>query len=404
MTEKKVADNLVKMYRKICYAIFYGDDDTFNLAIETVITNMQIGTLIKFFINKCVKMLAFDYTVSTLERVLHFLNAISLNSCARDSDINNDFLHLSRLLMCLVLGPRVPSITNVLDRILNESNDIFVGIVENVEDIDIKPVYNIAENSGTINAFNTVNENNSNIFSIGVNSTENNGQISVSNDMPILKQEPNQYDGVDINKIKNELFNLMESEGIQIKKEIIENDAVDINKSEVIDAFEGIQFYNPKNEFEVNTNCDQNIDQYVKNEIDENIEDDSTMSEDISELDNQKENFEHSELTTNMCSDDMLDFVCRTIGVLSNIWGVMEDECIYLFNKKLGSYFEVNLLLEQKDFEWLIRLVRIAWTLGDYAVREFTQYFSKLNAYEFPDKALCHFNVCNIIQFNLFIN
>lgn len=49
------------------------------------------------------------------------------------------------------------------------------------------------------------------------------------------------------------------------------------------------------------------------------------------------------------------------------------------------------------DYEWIVRAARVLWAIGDFAFRELTIYFEKIDTFQTPEWIQCHFNV-NILK------
>lgn len=58
------------------------------------------------------------------------------------------------------------------------------------------------------------------------------------------------------------------------------------------------------------------------------------------------------------------------------------------------------------DYQWLTRVVRVLSALGDFAFRELTVYFNRINTLKVPEYLQCHLNVsdCFIYLFQLELN
>lgn len=66
------------------------EDDDFELTMCTISTNYYTPSVVRSFLDRCVEVLAFDYTQDLLERTLKFLNAIIRNPFVRDTNVSEE--------------------------------------------------------------------------------------------------------------------------------------------------------------------------------------------------------------------------------------------------------------------------------------------------------------------------
>lgn len=87
-------------------AIISGDEETFGYALHVALLSPHVGCVLRSLLRFCLKILMFEYTDETLDRVLRLLAAVVRNGYARDCTTHEDQLyHLGQLLVCMVLGP-----------------------------------------------------------------------------------------------------------------------------------------------------------------------------------------------------------------------------------------------------------------------------------------------------------
>ncbi|XP_053675399.1 uncharacterized protein LOC128725663 [Anopheles nili] len=100
---------------------------------------------------------------------------------------------------------------------------------------------------------------------------------------------------------------------------------------------------------------------------------------------------ESENITTLICEDYLVDSVCRVIGLCASKWGFVEQECTFLLVERLQRYFQ-----ERKtgtmDFNWLSRIFRGLWAIGEFALRELLPYFYHIDSQTIPEYLVPHFN------------
>lgn len=137
-----------------------------------------------------------------------------------------------------------------------------------------------------------------------------------------------------------------------------------------------------------------------------------------------------------MCGDKFIDDLCSLVGNMASNWGYFESEIIFILTKRLEIYFNafetshnlgmcwvlvssseensfnrtraiilfknmISLSISHfTDYQWLMRVVRLLSALGDFAFRELTVYFHKINPIQVPESLQCHLNVSDLIFHN----
>uniref|UniRef100_A0A182S7U1 Uncharacterized protein n=1 Tax=Anopheles maculatus TaxID=74869 RepID=A0A182S7U1_9DIPT len=104
---------------------------------------------------------------------------------------------------------------------------------------------------------------------------------------------------------------------------------------------------------------------------------------------------ESENITTLICDDYLVDSVCRVIGLCASKWGFVEQECTFLLVERLQRYFQ-----ERKtatiDYNWLARIFRGLWAIGEFALRELLPYFYHIDSQSVPEYLVPHFSAAGI--------
>ncbi|XP_052892293.1 uncharacterized protein LOC128300314 [Anopheles moucheti] len=106
---------------------------------------------------------------------------------------------------------------------------------------------------------------------------------------------------------------------------------------------------------------------------------------------------ESENITTLICEDYLVDSVCRVIGLCASKWGFVEQECTFLLVERLQRYFQ-----ERKtatiDYNWLSRIFRGLWAIGEFALRELLPYFYHIDSQTIPEYLVPHFCTAGIFM------
>ncbi|XP_049283843.1 uncharacterized protein LOC125764057 [Anopheles funestus] len=106
---------------------------------------------------------------------------------------------------------------------------------------------------------------------------------------------------------------------------------------------------------------------------------------------------ESENITTLICEDYLVDSVCRVIGLCASKWGFVEQECTFLLVERLQRYFQ-----ERKtatiDYNWLSRIFRGLWAIGEFALRELLPYFYHIDSQTMPEYLIPHFSSAGIFM------
>uniref|UniRef100_A0A182QPP0 Uncharacterized protein n=1 Tax=Anopheles farauti TaxID=69004 RepID=A0A182QPP0_9DIPT len=104
---------------------------------------------------------------------------------------------------------------------------------------------------------------------------------------------------------------------------------------------------------------------------------------------------ESENITTLICEDYLVDGVCRVIGLCASKWGFVEQECTFLLVERLQRYFQERKTLTI-DFNWLSRIFRGLWAIGEFALRELLPYFYHIDSQTVPEYLVPHFSTAGI--------
>uniref|UniRef100_A0A182JYA0 Uncharacterized protein n=1 Tax=Anopheles christyi TaxID=43041 RepID=A0A182JYA0_9DIPT len=106
---------------------------------------------------------------------------------------------------------------------------------------------------------------------------------------------------------------------------------------------------------------------------------------------------ESENITTLICEDYLVDSVCRVIGLCASKWGFVEQECTFLLVERLQRYFQERKLITV-DYNWLSRIFRGLWAIGEFAMRELLPYFYYIDSQTIPEYLVPHFNTAGIFM------
>ncbi|XP_058058681.1 uncharacterized protein LOC131209598 [Anopheles bellator] len=436
MAEADIAEDLIGMYNNICDAIFIGDDDCFNAAIDILRCNQHTPSLMKLLLTKSIEMLGFEYTEDTLDRSLDYLEALTHNDHISHSDLTLELCMLDQLFVNLLLGP--PGYVHL--KLLTASGETPVANMNGTVSDDqqqqqqqqlevISPLFNqsMAMLENNLPAADDSNNSNSNATEELLRSIEN------------IKDGA---DGIDIN-IKDEyeaLFSMVQGLGKQ-------DDAAVVGETSVTTGIAG-EGFQVKTEFDPQAAYDdaaaasfivqQSLESQqqqpqpqelslpgailsndllstgplvrgevkVKHEqlptlVDADPEENvslqmSESSDGAEEVHNPNSTTLESEnITTLICADRLVDRVCRVIGLYAGKWGFVEQECTFLLVERLQRYFQ-----ERKttaiDWNWLSRILRGLWAVGEFAMRELLPYFYQIDSQAVPEWLVPYFSAAGI--------
>uniref|UniRef100_A0A1Y9IW53 Uncharacterized protein n=1 Tax=Anopheles minimus TaxID=112268 RepID=A0A1Y9IW53_9DIPT len=106
---------------------------------------------------------------------------------------------------------------------------------------------------------------------------------------------------------------------------------------------------------------------------------------------------ESENITTLICEDYLVDSVCRVIGLCASKWGFVEQECTFLLVERLQRYFQERKTVTI-DYNWLSRIFRGLWAIGEFALRELLPYFYHIDSQTLPEYLNPHFSAAGIFM------
>uniref|UniRef100_A0A2M4AH81 Uncharacterized protein n=1 Tax=Anopheles triannulatus TaxID=58253 RepID=A0A2M4AH81_9DIPT len=444
MAEAEIAEDLIGMHNNVCDAIFIGDEDCFNMAINILRSHQHIPALMKLLLTKAIEMLGFEYTEDTLRRTLEYLEALVENYHVAHSDLTLELSLLSQLFVNLLLGPVgyvhskvIPSAADLAGTQTTGGMETPVNQQHQQQVLDtISPLFNqsmaILENN--LPSADDSNNSNSNATEELLRSIEN------------IKHGA---DGIDIN-IKDEyeaLFSMVQGLGKQEEGPVESVTSV----ANVVDQFQGKAAFDsntyetagtanfivqqtqqqslPQSTSSTTTQDGQHgvpnslltndmlnsgalrIEDRTKQEIqplrptptlldadpEENVSQPMSESSDgVEEVINPNSTTLESEnITTLICDDYLVEGVCRVIGLCAGKWGFVEQECTFLLVERLQRYFQERKTVSI-DMNWLSRVLRGLWAIGEYAFRELLPYFYQIDSQTIPESLVPHFSIAGI--------
>ncbi|XP_037046683.1 uncharacterized protein LOC119081691 [Bradysia coprophila] len=360
---KKSVKNLEGLSTSLSNAIFTGNDAAFKYAIQATTINPYIGCILQPLLNKILSMIVITYTDETLDRAIKFLSAIVYNYNSREATANYQLLHMSQLLTCLILGP--------------------LDLNQHLSDEQKKMEEKINQIAGELEQSPTTN----NIFQLdGIQSHIK--TTSLSDQIDFVKQEGMYYE------------DMKEIEPTTSYSTIDDFQAVmQIMRNEGFDKMDGVACKKPKikhelkdsaYEFEVGTSYEVQDFIPVQQPTFVPVSDDKIFQD--TKLSLIETPGKYSSLVTRMCDDRFVDDLCSLVGNMAANWGYFEGEIIFILTKRLEIYFNLMEISNTPDYQWLMRIVRLLSVLGEYAFRELTVYFDKIDPLVVPECLQCHLN------------
>lgn len=430
MAESAIAEDLIELYNNVCDAVYIGDEQCFEEAIEILTNNPHVPSLMKLLLTKAIEMLGFEYTESTLTRSLQFLEALVRNYHMSHSDLTLELSLLSQIFVNLLLGPInfvhtkfIPAQPMSLDlqpHSQASQHQQPLSIVQNGTESSLgsgPPSQNNMDQlqSGfSHSAMVPMNilENNLPGPSEDSNNSNSNATEELLRSIENIKEGP---DGIDINNIKDEyeaLFSMVqgmgkqeageenehisEGNGFQIKTEF--NNEYDTSTQNFMIQPNGQSLLG---ESDLNFEIKQETVDKLKQEPPLVEDPDENLSLQMSESTNgeiinpNSTTLESENITTLICNDYLVDEVCRVIGLCSSKWGFVEQECTFLLVERLQRYFD-DKKPSSIDYNWLLRMLRGLWSVGEFAFREMSPYFEKINPDNVPEFVNPHMNSVGI--------
>ncbi|XP_055591721.1 uncharacterized protein LOC129743658 [Uranotaenia lowii] len=426
MSESAIAEDLVELYNNLCDAIYIGDEDCFEEAINILIYNPHVPSLMKLFLTKAIEMLGFEYTETTLSRSLQFLEALVRNNHMSHSDLTLELSLLSQIFVNLLLGP-----PNLVSNKILAATPMNIDLQPQSLGSQLQQPHSINQN-GTESSLGSGPPSQSTMDqSMGFNHSTMVPMNILENNLPGPSEDSNNSnsnvteellrsienikegpDGIDINNIKDEyeaLFSMVQGLGKQEAGEepgdIVDNFQI---KSEFNNEFNssGTSFIVQQNEPSL-MSTEGNFD--IKHEVEEKIKPEPIMIEDpdenvslqmsestTGEVNNHNSTTLESEnIITMICNDYLVDSVSRVIGLCCGKWGFVEQECTFLLVERLQRFFDDKKTIII-DYNWLSRALRALWSVGEFAFRELIPYLEQINPDMVPDFIHPYFNMAGI--------
>lgn len=100
-------NNVAHMNHKYLFnftAIFTGDDECKEAALNILSSSCHVAGLVKHFLIKWIDMIAVNYTSNILDRSIEYMEAILRNPYTVNSDMNIELKHICQLLSSLLAG------------------------------------------------------------------------------------------------------------------------------------------------------------------------------------------------------------------------------------------------------------------------------------------------------------
>lgn len=324
-------------------------------SLDMIAFNPYVASISKLLLSKCIELLAYDYTTDVLQRSLKLLNALTVNPATQNGLINEELAYLSQIFESLLLG----SIDNLTPPFPNSNGNF-----------DIK-----MDLSQTQNQFYNTNGNQ-------------------------FQQPPTTVGFVQDDLIKNfkpESYKTEEQEINAIKKEcedflmMMDTNEIVIKKEEQADLGGDAQLLGGIDELPIYTNTDR----YNAPDGPEIGDDVSIKISEVSSEPEPKPDVEpKTKLMTLKCDFSLIEEICRTIGLCAGQWGLFEQHLTYRLSKRMDILMENKSNLGSIEFyETIYRLASGLWSLGEYAFRELTVHFDKIDPQTAPEYLVPVFNV-----------
>lgn len=424
MAESALAEDLIELYNNICDAVYIGDEQSFEEAINILSTNAHVPSLMKLLLTKVIEMLGFEYTECTLERSLQFLEALVRNYHISHSDLTLELSLLSQIFVNLLLGA-----ASFMQEKYIPTQQLNIELQSQSHTTQVQQPLSINHNGTEPSPQDTMDPRQSagafghssvpmTIMEGGMpgpsedsNNSNSNATEEFLRSIENIKEGP---DGIDINNIKDEyeaLFSMVQGLGKQEVGEDQEHHISEGNGFHIKTEF--------NNEFDASTQgfmvqhpapmiaeADINYDikppemtAKLKQEPSPVEDPDDNVSLQMSESTNgevinpNSTTLESENITTLICADYFADEVCRVIGLCSSKWGFLEQECTFLLVERLQRYFGGHRKPESFDYHWLSRILRGLWSVGEFAFRELIPYLEKIEPDVVPEFVYPHFNV-----------
>ncbi|XP_055642282.1 uncharacterized protein LOC129779052 [Toxorhynchites rutilus septentrionalis] len=429
MAESSIAEDLIELYNNVCDAIYLGDEECFEQAIEILTFNPHVPSLMKLLLTKAIEMLGFEYTETTLIRSLQFLEALVKNYHVSHSDLTLELSLLSQIFVNLLLGPihlvhakfipAQPANLDLQPQSQTSLNQQPHSINQNGTESSLGSGTHSQNNADQLQPGYThstmvpmnILDNNLTGPSEDSNNSNSNATEELLRSIENIKEGP---DEIDINNIKDEyeaLFsmvqglgkqetvgedgNLSAGDGFQIKAEF--NSDFDPSAQNFLVQQGGGMMAEAGMSFEIKTENEIELkqDPVMLEDPDENFSAQMSESSNGEVINPNSTTLENENITTLICSSYLVDDVSRVVGLCSGKWGFVEQECTFLLVERLQRYFNDS-KSEDIDYVWLSRLLRGLWSVGEFAFREMCPYFEYIEPRNVPEFVNYHLNCAAI--------
>ncbi|CRK98442.1 CLUMA_CG011799, isoform A [Clunio marinus] len=324
LLDEKIDEDYIEFYNNICDSVFTGDDESMDFALGILSSSPHIAGLVKHFLIKWVDMIAVNYSNNILNRSIKFMFGIIKNPYTTNSDMNIELKHVCQLLVNLLVG-------SINDEIRENGHD-----VELEQETSEYSTYD--SNIVTYDGNNGIIDNNN-----GMNLDE------MSSDSNIKAFE--------------------ESNGVLMENFSMESGKAGKSlKDELTEGFETQSYDSSK----------------FKLENHEDASKDSASSRSMTGRNDIEDEF-NALLSTNCastikCHEIYVESICEMMGMCASKWIGVEKYLTILIISEVENFVKINKRFKtENDFEWLGRVARGLWSLGEFAFRELLIFFEKID-------------------------
>lgn len=333
LLDEKIDEDYIEFYHSICDAIFTGNDECKEEALEILGTSPHVAGLVKHFLIKWIDMIAVNYSQNILERSIEYLEAILRNPYTINSDMNIELKHVCQLLVSLLAGSINDEVReNGHYEVLEQEASEYATYDTNIVSYD--------GNNGLLDNNNGIN--------LDDMSSDSNMKFDENNAMLI------------------ENFS-MESEktGRTLKDELLEG-FEDFNKIK-------LENHEEASKDSGSSNSGRNHD--IEDEFN------ALLSTNCA--------------STIKCTEEFVEPVCKLIGMCGSKWYGVENYLTILITNEIENFLKLyKRFRTDGDFDWLGRIAKGLWSLGEFPFRELLQYFEKMDVKSYLElpKFACDIN------------
>lgn len=282
LLDEKIDDDYIEFYHSICDAVFNGDEECKDEALNILSSSCHVSGLVKHFLIKWIDMIAISYTENILDRSIGYLEAILRNPYTVNSDMNIELKHVCQLLSSLLVG-------SISDEVRENGH------------------YNELEQETS--EYSTYD---SNIVSYD----GNNGILENNNGMNIDEMSSD-------SNMKFEDNNAMLMENFSMESERTGQDRT--LRDELLEGFEDFTKVKLENQ-EENSNSASSRSQSGKNDIEDEFN--ALLSTNCA--------------STIKCSENYVEAVCKLIGMCGSKWFGVENYLTVLIITEVENYLKIN--------------------------------------------------------------